>query len=382
MQKDLIAPPRIRADQDLIGWGDGTVSNELFVAAIESCPVGISISDATQPSHPLIYVNSAFSGITGYYLQEIVGNNLGFLNGPDTDSEAVRRVAATLRMNQPVDAEMLHYRKDGTPFWCELRMTPLSQDGHIVALIGVHNDITEKQQRRMEDQRRQKLQALGQLAGGVAHEINNLLQPILTYTDLVLATGPDPVTTRRLSRVVTSAEKARDIVRGILHFSRGEAAPSAPTGLQPELVAALEFVRELLPITVTISITGLDLDLGRGRISGVELTQVLANLLTNAAQAMQGRGVITVEAGVDWIEPAQAIRLGIAPGRTCRVRVTDNGPGMDETVLGHVFDPFFTTKPIGQGTGLGLSVVYGIIQNWHGAISVTSGPGRGAQFTF
>jgi PAS domain S-box-containing protein len=382
MHKDLLAGRSAPPGADMMGWGDGTVSNELFVAAIESCPVGLSISDATRPSQPLIYVNSAFSGITGYFLQEVVGNNLSFLHGPDTDSETVGRIGATLAMNQPVDAEVLQYRRDGTPFWCEVRMTPLSQDGQIVALIGVHNDITEKRQRRLEDQRRQKLQALGQLAGGVAHEINNLLQPILTYTDLVLAATRDPVTARRLNRVVTSAEKARDIVRGILRFSRGEGSPPAVTALQPALFEALEFVRGLLPVTVAVAITGLDRDLGQGRVSGVELTQVLTNLLTNAAQAMQGRGTITIDADRVGIEPAQAVSLAIAPGHACRVTVADDGPGMDEAVLAHVFDPFFTTKPVGLGTGLGLSVVYGIVQDWRGAISVTSTPGQGATFTF
>ncbi len=382
MLQDLIEARKVHSDGDAVRWGDGGVCNELFAAAIESCPVGITISDATRPSTPLIYVNSAFSGITGYYLQEVVGHNLDFLNGPDTDSAAIRRVAAALRMNEPVDAEILQYRKDGAPFWCEVRMTPLSQDGQAVALIGVHNDITDKRQRRIEDQRRHKLQALGQLAGGVAHEINNLLQPIVTYTDLMLGATQDPDTLRRLHRVMTSAEKARDIVRGILRFSRGEAACLSVTALQPALVEALEFIRGLLPISVAVVVTGLNRDLGHGRISTVELTQVLTNLLNNAAQAMAGRGTVTVEAGLDRIEPAAAAVLGIAPGMVCRVSVADTGPGMDETVLAHVFDPFFTTKPVGLGTGLGLSVVYGIIQDWHGTISVTSAPGQGARFTF
>ena len=381
MQDDPTHAPADSGGRDLIGRGDGTVSNELFVAAIESCPVGISICDATKPMMPLIYINSAFSGITGYFLQEVMGASLSFLNGPETDSETVARVAMMLQLNEPVDAELLQYRKDGTPFWCELRMTPLSHEGQVVALIGVHNDVTEKQQRQLEDQRRQKLQALGQLAGGVAHEINNQLQPIQTYTDLVLAPC-DPVTARRLNRVVASAEKARDIVGGILRFSRGEASCPTVAALQPALVEALEFVRGLLPVSVVVVAHGLDRDLGRGRIAGVELTQVLTNLLTNAAQAMQGRGTVSVEAELCRIEPAQAVSLAIAPGRVCRVTVSDTGPGMDEAVLAHVFDPFFTTKPVGQGTGLGLSVVYGIVQNWHGAISVSSPSGQGARFTF
>ena len=369
------------------GWHEDVVRNELFAAAIESCPVGVSISDATKPSFPFIYVNSAFTGMTGHFLHDVIGRRFSILHGPDTDSEAVNRLTAALQIKQPVDVEIVHYRKDGTPFWCELRITPLSQQGRVVALIGVHNDITDRRQRQIEDQRRQKLQALGQLAGGVAHELNNLLQPILSYTDLVLAEiGLNyPLAAKRLDRVLASAEKARDIVRGILRFSRGEGAELVVMDLRAALAEAIYFVRGLLPVSVSITVSGLDADvgpdLGSARINAVELTQVFSNLLTNAAHAMQDRGSVSIDARVSRIAPFQAFVLGVTPGRYCVVTVSDSGPGMDETVLAHLFDPFFTTKPVGQGTGLGLSVVYGILQNWHGAISVKSEPGRGAQFT-
>ncbi len=372
------------SDRNIMGWGDGTVSNELFVAAIESCPVGISISDATHPSQPLIYVNSAFSGITGFFLHEVVGRNLGFLDGQNTDSETVDQIRAALAQNEPIDAEILHYRKNHSPFWCELRMTPLTHDGQVVALIGVHTDITEKRRRQIEHQRRQNLHALGQLAGGVAHELNNLLQPILTFTDLALAGTGDRggAVTRYLNRVMASAEKARDIVRGILRFSRGEAEAASLVDLRAELAEAVAFVVGLMPSSVSVTIIGLEGDLGHARINPVELTQVLTNLLTNATQAMQEHGRILIRVEAILVEPRQAATLAVAAGPACRVTVTDDGPGMEDAVLAHLFDPFFTTKPIGQGTGLGLSVVYGILQTWQGAISVTSAPGRGSQFTF
>lgn len=369
------------------GWTDDIVRNELFAAAIESCPVGVSISDATKPSFPFLYVNSAFSGITGHFPQDVIGRRFSMLHGPDTDLDVVARLTTALLIKQPVDVEIVHYRKDGSPFWCELRVTPLTVNGRVVALISVHTDITDRRQRQIEDQRRQKLQALGQLAGGVAHELNNLLQPILSYTDLVLAEiGLNyPLAAKRLDRVLASAEKARDIVRGILRFSRGEGAELVVMELHAALAEAIAFVRGLLPVTVAVNCAGLEgefgPDLGYARINAVELTQVFSNLLTNAAHAMEGRGTVTIEARVNRIAPFQAFVLGVAPGRFCVITVCDTGPGMDETVLAHLFDPFFTTKPIGQGTGLGLSVVYGILQNWRGAISVKSEPGSGAHFT-
>lgn len=373
-----------QGDTDIGGWGLGSVSNELFVAAIESCPVGISISDASRPAHPLIYINSAFSGITGYFLHEVAGLNLSLLHGPNTDSDTVALIRESLERNEPVDADILYYRKNQSAFWCELRMTPLTRDGQIVALIGVHTDVTEKRRRQIEDQRRHNLQALGQLAGGVAHELNNLLQPILTFADLALLElgTREPGISRRLGRVTASAEKARDIVRGILRFARGEPEPQSVLDLRRTLAEAVEFVSGLLPPSVTMVVRGLDGDLGHGRINAVELTQVLTNLLTNAVQAAHGHATITIRAETIRLTRRQAATFGMSAGPACRVTVADDGPGMDDTVLAHLFDPFFTTKPVGQGTGLGLSVVYGILQSWQGAISVTSALGAGTQFTF
>ncbi len=370
--------------REFVGWGDGTVSNELFVAAIESCPVGITISDATKPSQPLIYVNSAFAGITGYFPHEVAGHDLSFLHGPNTDPETVTHIRTTLERHEPVDADILLYRRNRNPFWCDLRMTPLTHDVRTVALIGVHTDITEKRRRQIEDQRQQNLQALGQLAGGVAHELNNLLQPILSFGDLALdeLAGREPGVGRRLSRMIDSAEKARDIVRGILRFARGEAEPMTVLELRPALAEAIEFVTGLMPRGVTICVVGLERNLGRARINTVELTQILTNLLTNATQAMNGQGTIVIRAKMIGIDARRAGPLGMSPGNACQVTVADDGPGMDDTVQAHLFDPFFTTKPIGQGTGLGLSVIYGILQSWQGAISVISAPGAGAQFTF
>ncbi|MEI6560328.1 MAG: ATP-binding protein [Rhodospirillaceae bacterium] len=364
-------------------WRDSIAQSELLVATIESCPVSISIADALRPGLPLIYVTPSFTRITGYALHEAIEQNWDFLQGPDTDPITVQRIEDALRGGHPVDVEILNYRKDGTPFWNALMIAPLVRGGRIVAYIGVQNDITDKRAQQQEFQRRHRLQALGQLAGGVAHEINNLLQPILSYTELVqteIASG-HALATKRLGKVIHSAEQARDIVRNVLRFSRTDTNILSDLPFAETISEAVEFVRDLLPATVVVTVRGLDHYLGEGRINAVEMTQIMTNLLSNAAQAMRGRGEITVEATTTRITPYQASLLDIGAGGYCVVTVSDTGPGMDESVLARLFEPFFTTKPVGQGTGLGLSVVYGILQNWRGAISATSAPGRGARFT-
>ena len=364
-------------------WRDSIAQSELLVATIESCPISISIADAQRPGLPLIYVNPSFTRVTGYALHEAIERNCDFLQGPDTDPETVRQLTEALAHGQPVDVEILNYRKDGSPFWNAVMIAPLMRGGRIVAFIGVQNDITDKRAQQQEFQRRHRLQALGQLAGGVAHEINNLLQPILTYAELVQGeiAANHETAAKRLGKVIFSAEQARDIVRNVLRFSRTDANTLSELALGPAISEAVEFVRDLLPSTVSVTLRGLDGDLGTGRINAVEMTQIMTNLMNNAAQAMKGRGEITIEATTARVTPYHASLLGIGIGRYCVITVSDTGPGMDEAVLARLFEPFFTTKPLGQGTGLGLSVVYGILQNWRGAISPTSTPGRGARFT-
>lgn len=364
-------------------WRDSIAQSELLVATIESCPVSISIADALRPGLPLIYVNPSFTRITGYALHEAIERNSDFLQGPETDPATVRRISECLQAGQFCDVEILNYRKDGTPFWNALMIAPLVRGGRIVAYIGVQNDITDKRAQQQELQRRHRLQALGQLAGGVAHEINNLLQPILSYAELVqgeIAAGHETAA-KRLGKVIFSAEQARDIVRNVLRFSRTDANTLSDQPLAATVSEAVEFVRDLLPATVTVTVQGLEADLGCGHINAVEMTQIMTNLLNNAAHAMKGRGEIAVEAATGHVAPYHATLLGIESGDYCVITVSDSGPGMDETVLARLFEPFFTTKPLGQGTGLGLSVVYGILQNWRGSISATSTPGRGARFT-
>ena len=364
-------------------WRDSIAQSELLVATIHACPVSISIADALRPGRPLVYVNPSFTHITGYALHEAIERDCDFLQGPETDPATARRVADCLQAGQSCDVEILLYHKDGTPFWNALMMAPLLRGGRIVAYIAVQSDITDKRAQHQEFQRRHRLQALGQLAGGVAHEINNLLQPILSYTELVqndIAAGHETAA-RRLGKVIFSAEQARDIVRNVLRFSRSDSPTLSDLPLAPTISEAVTFVRDLLPATVTVTVRGLDEDLGYGHINAVEMTQIMTNLLSNAAHAMAGRGEIRVEAALARLTPYQASLQGVESGEYCQVTVSDTGPGMDEMVLARLFEPFFTTKPLGQGTGLGLSVVYGIMQNWRGAISATSIPGRGARFT-
>jgi signal transduction histidine kinase len=249
--------------------------------------------------------------------------------------------------------------------------------------VGLRIDVTEVRQHEAIERAREKLASLGQLAGGIAHEINNLLQPALTFPELVRDRLPaDDIESREdLELVLDSVRKARDIVRDILLYARKEDPVLAPLDLGQEIRAALAFVRNVLPPGMNL----VEEDL-RGSATVLanktQLTQVLTNLIVNAGHAMNGRGTVAIAVKKVHPDAAAAQALGLEPGQPYfAVTVTDDGCGMDAATRSCVFDPFFTTKPVGQGTGLGLSVAYGILRSWNGAIAVDSAVGRGTTFT-
>jgi PAS domain S-box-containing protein len=380
---DVAAADITEASQHEPAWRAGLSRNQLLTAAIDACPASLFVADALQSEWPLIYVNRLFTRNTGYTSDEAVGRNCDFLHGPETDPVTVRQLRDAMRRGQPADVEILNYRKDGTPYWAALTLAPLTHQSRVVAHIGIQTDITGRRRHQAELQHRHKLQALGQLAGGVAHEINNLLQPVLTFGELVrtAVAASHPVEAERLGKVLTAAERAREIVHNILRFSRNDTETLVTLDLGATTAEAVAFVHDLLPASVTVVTSGLDRGLGTARINATEMTQVITNLMANAAQAMQGHGEIEVVASTAQVTAHQAAVLGIAPGSYGLVVVSDTGPGIEDAVLAHLFEPYFTTKPSGKGTGLGLSVVYGIIRGWHGTITVSNAPGRGARFT-
>jgi signal transduction histidine kinase len=358
----------------------------MLVDAIEAIPEGFVLHDAEDR---LVLCNTRYGEIYGLTAD---------LMQPGVTFEAVLRGSAMRGTYVPdgqnleewVAMRLARHQAAGSPH-SEQRLTNgrwlkvverRTSDGGIV---GIRVDVTEARQREAVEREREKLAALGHLAGGVAHEINNLLQPAMVFPALVRDRLPPEDTESRedLECVLEGVRKVREIVRNILLFARGEEPVLTRLDLIVELRAALSFVRDLLPPSISIAET--NLDACRGCVvaaNKTQLTQVLTNLLVNAAQATQGSGTIIVSAeGMDLSHEA-ADRLSIEPGhRWLAVAVADTGAGMSEATRARVFEPFFTTKPVGQGTGLGLSVVHGIVRSWHGAITVESTPGVGSTFT-
>jgi PAS domain S-box-containing protein len=262
------------------------------------------------------------------------------------------------------------------------------QDGSLAGLVGAILDITERKRAEKEKVLRerqlrqaQKMEAIGTLAGGIAHDFNNILSAIVGYTDIALHDLPaDAPVGGYLKKVLQAGDRARGLVNQILAFSRATEQESRPVVVKHIAKEALKLLRATLPSTIRIK-TNIR---SSGAIMGdpTQIHQVIMNLCTNSAHAMQEKGgqllVSLTDASLD--EPLQDHHTELPPGAYLVLEVSDTGTGIDPEILERIFDPFFTTKKPGQGTGMGLSVVHGIIRDCGGSIQVKSVPGKGTTF--
>jgi signal transduction histidine kinase len=277
----------------------------------------------------------------------------------------------------------------GESVFAELTLIPFyGPDGLSRHLLIVARDITAR--RRAEGARREfearlaqsrKMEALGQLAGGVAHDFNNILAGILGFADMIRRIAPDTPVAGFGQEIVQAAKRARDLVKQILMFSRRQTGERRPVRLPDIIHEALQLVRGTAPAAVEV-ITQIDDDVPYILGDATQLHQVVMNLCTNAVQAMGDVGgtlIVSakgIEVGAEFARKHPPLRVG----ECIRLAVADTGPGMPQSVLDRLFEPFFTTKAPGVGTGLGLSVVHGVVQNHEGAIVVESRPGEGTTF--
>jgi len=274
--------------------------------------------------------------------------------------------------------------------------TTYDTDGHALRMIGICIDISER--KRLEEERlqlemqlreSQKMEAIGTLAGGIAHDFNNLIATILGNAKLAHDdAADDPLATRgSIEEIRKAGSRARDLVRQILSFSSRQTHAIAVIQLLPAIEETLRMLRAMIPPRISLAVH-CNSNLPAVLADTSQIEQVVLNLVTNAFHAMPGNGRIEIRLDTVMLDAELAhtdAQLRAMhernPGLTVRVAVSDTGSGMDAAVLKRIFEPFFTTKPVGEGTGLGLSVVYGIVQSHGGAITVDSTPGRGTTFT-
>jgi PAS domain S-box-containing protein len=278
--------------------------------------------------------------------------------------------------------ELPYTLPDGTQVVLETIKTPFRDtDGQIAGLIGVSRDITER--RNLEEQLRhsQKMEAIGQLAGGVAHDFNNILTAIIGYASLMqFEIDPDDPQSANVDQILQSSERAAKLVQNLMAFSRRETLAASPYVLNTIVDNIRDFLQRIITEDIHFHLTCSESVLNVCVDSG-QIEQALTNLVTNARDAMPKGGRLTITTQQYELNDSFVRNYGYGiPGSYALITVEDSGHGMDEETQKRIFEPFFTTKDVGKGTGLGLAIVYGIVKQHRGFITVSSEPGKGTAF--
>ncbi len=350
-----------------------------LVTAIEQARESIVITDNRGV---IEYVNPAFTDVTGYGRDEVIGLTPRIIRSGEHDTDFYRTIWETITAGRVWQGRIVNRRKDGTLFTEAATISPVRNTiGKITHFVAVKRDITHEVELEAQLRQAQKMEAIGTLAGGIAHDFNNILGAILGFTDMALLhCDPGSPLHENLLHIRKGGKRAADLVQQILTFSRMTTAEKEPVPVVPLVRESLKLLRASLPATIEIE---QELDAAGMNVlaNPVKIQQVVMNLCTNAFHAMREQGgLLTVHLGT--VPAAECRRMLTSVRGDCvRLTVSDTGTGIDADTMERIFDPFFTTKGPGEGTGLGLSVVHGIVRDLGGTITVSSEPGEGTTFT-
>ncbi|MEW6491591.1 MAG: PAS domain-containing protein [Cyanobacteriota bacterium] len=476
-----------------------TTENQRLALAVASVSDGIWISDPNQPNNPIIYSNQAFSQMTGYSPQEIKGVNYQWLQGTGTVVESIAQIRQAIAQGQSVTTTLLNYRKDGQPFWSELKISPMFSDqGKLLYFVGVQTDITQRQlsQKKIKEQaalldvttdailvktldnrivfwnkgaerlfgwktnemmgknasefllgemshyhqpiqeilleeeewqgelrevtkegkevivesrwtlvrdqadkpksilivntditekknletqflRAQRLESIGTLAGGIAHDLNNVFSPILIAVQLLALKRDEAQAEQCLKIIQSNAKRGADLVKQVVSFAQGIKGDRTQVQLRHLIKEFKQIADNTFPKSIKVR-TVIPKDLWTVWGNSTQLYQVMMNLCVNARDALPDGGTLTIAAKNLFLDEQSArLHLNAKVGPYLVVTVSDTGTGIPPEILDRIFEPFFTTKELSKGTGLGLSTVMGIVKSHGGFVNVSSQLGQG-----
>ncbi len=374
------APPHLSgaANPDM-----GDDSNSIFFAAVKTTRMPMIVTNPNLPDNPIVFANPAFMNMTGYSAEELVGVNCRILQGAETDPDTVSEVRRAIEQRRETSVEILNYKKNGAAFWNALFISPVfDADDKLIYFFASQLDVTRRRDAEEGLRQAQKMEAVGQLTGGVAHDFNNLLTVIQGFGDILRSQieGDGDFDRKRAARsinaVLQAAERGATLTQQLLAFSRRQK-------LQGRVVNLVDLIDELEPLIRRTAGGLVDIRIVHekktcnARIDPTQAELAIINILLNARDAMPDGGTINIDVRN---LPVMAGDKGfgeLAAGDYVAVTISDEGVGMSPEVLQRVTEPFFTTKDQGKGTGLGLSMVYGFMKQSGGSLSITSEEGRG-----
>ncbi len=335
-----------------------------------------------EPGPKIVYVNAAFTKMTGWLPEEVVGRSPRFLQGPKTTRKTLDRLRRQLTRGEAFEGEDINYRKDRSEFWIDWYIEPLrGPNDEINYWVAVQRDVTEKRELQLQLLQAQRLEGIGLLASGIAHDLNNVLAPILMGCDFLRGQVATEDAREFIGLVEGSAKRGAGLVRQILSFGRGLAGGSGVIDPRHIVDEVATMAQATFPKRLHV-VADAPAELWNVNADPTQLHQVVLNLCINARDAIAEEGTITLQARNLELAASLGTMRGLLPaGSYVRLAVTDTGSGMTAATVAKIFDPFFSTKAPGRGTGLGLSTVAMIVDGMRGAIDLETVEGKGTTFS-
>ena len=376
------------ARQLAVAKRDQIESLKSYEAIFNATNEAIFVHDAQ--SGRIVDVNDRIKGIFGFEWDEALELDIGALSEgtpPYSNAEAVEKLRSAMTEGPQV-FEWRARKKNGELFWCEVSLKRVSNHDYD-RIIAVVRDISDRKEAeadkaRLESQlqQAQKIEFMGRLAGGVAHDFNNMLTVILGQAELaLLKIEPSNPFAANFTEIKKTAERSADLTRQLLAFARKQTVAPKLLDLNEKVTAVLSMLQRIIGENVHL-IWQPAPEFCMVKMDPSQIDQILTNLCVNARDAIEGSGTISIETANSTIDADYcATHLDAVPGEYVRLTVSDDGRGMDKETLAHIFEPFFTTKEVGQGTGLGLATVYGVVKQNNGFITSYSEPEQGSTFS-
>ncbi|KPA17259.1 two component system sensor histidine kinase, hybrid [Candidatus Magnetomorum sp. HK-1] len=335
------------------------------------------------------YISPSIYNVLGYTPEQFHLNFTTYLTDSEINKKALIKTEQSRKGIKQSTYELEIYHKNGSIHRLEVTEEPIiGNDNQIETIEGIAHDITkrvtaEKELAKFQErlQQSQKMEAIGTLAGGIAHDFNNILMPIFVFTEMIMSKLEKNSKERKNAQsVLLCAQRAKDLVKQILTFSRNNKEEKKKIFLQQQISEALKLLRASIPTTIKIR-QSIDKNCSPISANPIQMHQIIMNLCTNAYQAIPNKGIMAISLSeINISSDTDIAKFNLQKGKYLRLEVSDNGIGIEKENLKKIFDPYFTTKPKDKGTGLGLSVIHGIVKDHSGHITVYSEPGQGTTF--
>jgi PAS domain S-box-containing protein len=354
-------------------------TNAHLAAAVNSMDAGVAITDVTGADSRVIFINSGFTKVTGYLPEETVGLPPQFLADPDLNESEVKRFRDAIALGHPMTVTIRGHRKGGQAYWSEIHLSSIRNDvGDVQFIISIHTDVTARLEAEEQLRQTMKMDALGKLTGGVAHDFNNILTVITGTIEILASAVADRPQLAAIAKMIgEAAGRGSEITRRLLAFARKQPLQPQETDINALVMDAVNLLQPSLGAQTEIEVA-LEPDTWPALVDPSQLVTALVNLSVNARDAMPDGGKLTFETGnVLLDESCVGDNRDLFPGAYVLVAVSDTGTGIPAEIRDKIFEPFFTTKDERKGTGLGLSMVYGFVKQSGGSLKINSEEGRG-----